>query len=58
MRDYFNIAYKVKEGKQVNPSVPKDDAPTKRRFYALRTRREKPGDDDDEVIPLISLLVI
>ncbi|TMX04002.1 hypothetical protein EJD97_012228 [Solanum chilense] len=51
VRDYFNIAYKGKEGKQVNPSVPKDDAPTKRRVYALRTRREKPGDNDDELIP-------
>ena len=32
------IASRGKEGKQVAPSVPKDDAPTKRHFYALRSR--------------------
>ena len=37
------------DGKQVAPYDPKDDAPKKRRFYALRTRGAKPneGDDDD-----------
>ena len=34
---------------QLAPNVFKDDAPMKRRFYALQTRGEKPdeGDDDD-----------
>ena len=44
MRDCPN-----RDDKQAAPNVPKDDAPTKRHFYALRTRGEKPdeGDDDD-----------
>ena len=44
------IACRGREGKQVAPSVPKDDASTKRRFYALRSRveklDEKESDDD------------
>ena len=50
MRDYPMIASRGREDKQVSPSVPKDDAPTKRRFYALRTRGEKPDENggDDE----------
>ena len=39
-----------REGKQVAPSGPKDDASTKRRFYALHSRVEKPDEkesDDD-----------
>ena len=38
-----------RESMQVTPSVPKDDAPTKRRFYALRSRGEKPDWSDDDV---------
>ena len=41
------IASRGREGKQVAPSVPKDDAPTKRCFYALRCRGEKPDESDD-----------
>ncbi|TMX03082.1 hypothetical protein EJD97_018436 [Solanum chilense] len=32
---------------KVDPNVPKDDVQEMRRFYALRTRGEKPDDDDD-----------
>ena len=38
VRDCPMIASRGREGKQVAPSVPKDDASTKRRFYALWTR--------------------
>ena len=48
VRDCPHIASRGNEGKQVTPSVPKDDAPTKRRFYALRTRGEKPDGDGVE----------
>ena len=49
MRACPNIASREREGKQVAPSVSKDDAPSKRRFYALQTRGEKPdGGDNDE----------
>ena len=47
MRDCFMIASRGREGKQVAPSVPKDDAPTKRHFFELRTRGEKPYENDD-----------
>ena len=36
------ISFRGREGKKVSPSVPKDDASTKRCFYALRYRVEKP----------------
>ena len=42
------IAAIGRESKQVAPSAPKDDAPTKRRFYELRTREEKLGNGDDD----------
>ena len=49
MIDCPNISSRGKEGKQVAHNVPKDDAPSKRRFYALRTRGEKSdGGEDDE----------
>ncbi|XP_069143313.1 uncharacterized protein [Solanum lycopersicum] len=48
-RDCPMIASRGREGKQVAPSVPKDDAPTKRRFYALRAIGEKPDESDDDV---------
>ena len=48
VRDCRTIASKGREGKQVSPSVPKDDAPTKRRFYALCSRVEKPEESDDD----------
>ena len=38
-----------KEDKKVEPSGPKEDAPTKRRSYALRTRDKKSGENDDDV---------
>ena len=44
------IASRGREGKQVAPSVPKDDAPTKRPFYAFQTRgsnTDENGDDDE-----------
>ena len=35
VRDYLTIEATCKEGKLVALNVPKDDAPNKRRFYAL-----------------------
>ena len=35
------IAFREREGKEVAPSVSKDDASTKRCFYALHSRVEK-----------------
>ena len=35
VRDCPNVAYRGNKAKQVKPSVPKDDAPTKRCFHAL-----------------------
>ena len=59
MRDYPEGSSRGKKGKQVVPNVPKDNAPNKWRFYALRTRGEKPdGGDDDEVSPCFPLLVM
>ena len=51
VRDFPMIASRGREGKQVSPSVPKDDASTKRRFYALCSRVEKPDkkESDDDV---------
>ena len=45
VRDCSTIASSVKEGKHVSPNVPKDDAPNKRHFYALRIKRSKPYED-------------
>ena len=59
VRDCPNIASRGKEGKQVAPSVPNDDTPTKRHFYTLWTRGEKSnGDDDEEGKSYFSILVI
>ena len=44
--DCPNIACSLKDSKHVAPSVPKDDAPTNRSFYALWTTGEKPNDCD------------
>ena len=51
MRDCPMISSKGREGEQVAPSVPKDDASTKRCFHALRSRVEKPEEkeSDDDV---------
>ena len=46
VRDFPIIASKGREGKQVGPNVPKDDAPNKSRSDALRTRGENLDDDD------------
>ena len=45
------ISSRGREGKQVAPCVPKDDALTNRRFYALGYRVEKPDEkrSDDDV---------
>ena len=42
------IASRGRESKQVAPSARKDDAPTKRCFYALQTKGEKSDDGDDD----------
>ena len=42
------VASRGREGKQVPPSVPKDDASTKKRFYALRSRVEKPDEEESD----------
>ena len=51
------IASGGREGKQVAPDVPKDDAPKKRCFYAFRTRGSKidEGDDNDGKLLYLSL---
>ena len=49
MRDCHMIASRGKEGKQVVPSVLKDNAPTRRHFYALRSRGKKLDESDDDV---------
>ena len=49
MRDYPIIASRGREGKKVAPSVPKNDAPTRRCFYALWSRGEKSDESDDDV---------
>lgn len=46
VRDFPRIALK-KEGKKIEPSCQKEDAPTMRRFYALRTRGKNPCESDD-----------
>ena len=43
------IASRGREVKQVAPCITKDDAPTKRRFYALLSRGEKSYESDDDV---------
>ena len=48
-RYYPIIDSKGREGKQFAPSVPKDDAPTKRRFYALQYREEKADESNDDI---------
>ena len=50
MIDCPMINTRGRESMQVTPSVPKDDAPTKRPFYAFQTRGSKTdenGDDDE-----------
>ena len=49
VKDCPMIASRGREGNQVDPSVSKDDAPTKRRSYALRSRGEKPNESYDDV---------
>ena len=48
VRDFPMIASRGREGKQVSPSVPKDDASTKRRFYAIRSKVEKPDEKESD----------
>ena len=54
------IDFRGKEVKQVAPSVPKEDAPTKRSFYALQTKGSKldQNGDNDEGNSLHFILVI
>ena len=42
------IAVRGREGKQVPPNIPNNDAPNKRRFYELRTKGLK-SDEDEEL---------
>ena len=42
------ISSRGREGKKVTPSVPKDDASTKRSFYALHSRVEKPDEKESD----------
>lgn len=60
MRVYPTIDSWGREGKQVAPSVPKEDVPkAKACFYALRTRGSKLYEnDDDDVCKLVFLLAI
>ena len=47
MRYCPNIASRGREGKKVVSSSTKDDALTKRNFYALRTSGSNPDENDD-----------
>ena len=50
VRDCPIIASRGRKSKQIAPTIPKDDVPTERHLYALRTRGTKPdenGDDDE-----------
>ena len=51
VRDCPIIVSRGREVKQVAPSVPKDDASTKRHYYALCSRVEKPDvkESDDDI---------
>ena len=50
VRDCPDISSRWRKGKQDAASAPKDDVQkTKARFYALRTREEKPNESDDDV---------
>ena len=40
-------ASRGREGKQVAPNVLKNDAPNKKRVYALRTKGSKPDEDEE-----------
>ena len=42
------ISSRGRKGKQVASSFLKDDAPTKRCFFALRSRGEKSEESDDD----------
>ena len=48
VRDCPMISSRGREGNQVVPSVSKDDSPTKRHFYALLSRGEKPDYSNDD----------
>ncbi|TMX04879.1 hypothetical protein EJD97_004154 [Solanum chilense] len=50
VRDCPMVASKGRDGKQVAPSVSKDDAPTKMCSYALRSIGEKPDEINDDVV--------
>ena len=60
MRDFPTIAARGREGKQVAPNVPKDDAPNRRHFYALWTRGPKPDEVDHyyKSLYLFSVLIL
>ena len=47
VRDCPSISSR-KEGKKVEPSGPKEDAPTKRHFNELRSRVEKPDEEESD----------
>ena len=46
MRDFPTISSIGKEGKKVDPDVPKDDDPNRRCFYALRSKGENPNEHE------------
>ena len=46
MRDCPTIASRVREGKQVPPRVPGNDAPKMNHFYALQGSKPDENDDD------------
>ncbi|TMW95792.1 hypothetical protein EJD97_008332 [Solanum chilense] len=48
VRYFPMICSRCREVKQIAPSVPKDDALTKRRFYALRSRVDKPDEKESD----------
>ena len=50
MRDCPYIAARGRESKKVSINVLKDDVQATRHFFALQTRGEKPGYDDDDIL--------
>ena len=49
MRNGPLVAFRGRDGKQVSPSVPKDDASTKRHSYTLRSRVENPDKKESDL---------
>ena len=58
VRDCPMIASRGREGSQVSPSVPKENASINSCFYALQSIREKPDESDDNFGKFCFLCVV